>query len=126
MGIRICDLALMRLVFGNVFGGVRDALRQKRLVDNGSDAVHPGLKTVEIFVQPLVDNLLHLRARQVGTEQVEQFFRIIAEASEGRSRDGVQRIAGRVETKADGARKLSVQEEKLHDASRRNTPVPLP
>src|SRR6266516_2274243 len=54
-------------VLGQLFGRLRDAFRQERLVDAGADAVDPGLQAVEVFVQPDVDDVVHLRVSEVGT-----------------------------------------------------------
>ncbi len=91
----------------------------------GADLVHGGLQFIHVFVQPVIDDLVHRGEREIGAKLAEQFFRGMPEGAEGRAGNGVERIARRQETVLDGAGKFAVQEQKFDDAARGNAAVAL-
>ena len=73
----------LRLVLHHSFYRLRGFEREKGFVDPSGDLVHAGLQIIQVLVESGVDDFIHTRKGEIGTELSEQFFGGITEGSSG-------------------------------------------
>src|SRR5258706_12326313 len=104
----------LRLLLGHLrLSGCQGLESEKGFVDADTHLVDLRLQLVQVLVKTALDDFVHARERQVGAELAKQFFRRMPERAEGRSRDTVQRIAGRQQAIMDRARESAIEQQEI-------------
>src|SRR5260370_24591782 len=90
LGLCVFALKSLRDLGLGFLAGLGRFESEEGFVNAGADRVDLGLKVVEVFVQALLDDFVHVRKREVRAKLTQQLFRRGAEGATPGAGDGVK------------------------------------
>src|SRR6266404_5119681 len=116
-------LLLLLLLDELTIASRQKSVRDIRVEESVTDCVEPGLKVVQIAVQPLFENLVDGAELKLGDQASGKLFGVIGEPTLRHTRNAPKSVIELIHTKADGAWEILVEQQEFCNQPRTYLPA---